>query len=137
MTCMHMCAAVCLHVRMLIRFICQFQKGHVLRTVFTCRRCHQQRTWSSSRVLSGHYLVNQKYVACLYIASVFNYSSCCYLTFTGWSVLSLVLVCCPPSTSTSPLSLVLVLLAMAILHKVAYGVRICIVSISIDLFFSV
>ena len=46
-------------------FMCQFQKGHVLRTVFTCRRCHRQRTWSSSRILSGHYLVNQKLVVCL------------------------------------------------------------------------
>ena len=38
------------------------QKGHVLRALFCCQRCHQhKRTWSSSRVLGGHYLVNQKY----------------------------------------------------------------------------
>lgn len=41
------------------------QKGHVLRALFRCQRCHkQQRTWSSSRVVGGHYLVNQKYVTC-------------------------------------------------------------------------
>ena len=38
------------------------QKGYVLRALFCCQRCHQhKRTWSSSRVLGGHYLVNQKY----------------------------------------------------------------------------
>jgi hypothetical protein len=38
------------------------QKGHVIRLAFSCRRCHQvKRTWSSSRVFAGHYLVNQKY----------------------------------------------------------------------------
>lgn len=35
----------------------------MLRVLFSCRRCHRQRrTWSSSRVLSGLYLANQKYV---------------------------------------------------------------------------
>jgi hypothetical protein len=44
--------------------VCQFQKGHVLRTVFACRHC-RQKTWSSSRIHAGHYLVNQKFVVCL------------------------------------------------------------------------
>ena len=40
------------------------QKGHSIRALFCCRRCKQQRhTWSSSRVLAGHYVVNQKYVS--------------------------------------------------------------------------
>ena len=35
------------------------EKGHVIRLQFRCRCCHQcKRSWSSSRVLSGHYLVN-------------------------------------------------------------------------------
>ena len=38
------------------------QKGHVLRVVFSCRRCQRKRSWSSSRVFANHYLVNQKYV---------------------------------------------------------------------------
>ena len=37
------------------------QKGHVVRVLFVCRRCHQQkRMWASSRIFSGHYLINQK-----------------------------------------------------------------------------
>ena len=44
----------------------QCQKGHAIRALFCCRRCKQQRrTWSSSRVLAGHYMVNQKYVIVL------------------------------------------------------------------------
>ena len=37
------------------------QKGHVIRASYSCCRCHRQkRTWASSRVFGGHYLVNQK-----------------------------------------------------------------------------
>ena len=37
------------------------QKGHVLRAQFRCHYCRQsRRTWSSSRVFGGLYLVNQK-----------------------------------------------------------------------------
>ena len=40
------------------------QKGHSIRALFCCRRCKQRRrTWSSSHVLAGHYVVNQKYVS--------------------------------------------------------------------------
>ncbi|KAL5473357.1 hypothetical protein EMCRGX_G027832 [Ephydatia muelleri] len=37
-------------------------KGHVGRVQFVCPHCKQSRTWASSRVLSGHYLANQKLV---------------------------------------------------------------------------
>jgi hypothetical protein len=46
------------YMGMHVLVVCQFQKGHVLRTFFASRRCHRQRTWSSSRNLAGHYLVN-------------------------------------------------------------------------------
>ena len=133
MTCMHMCVAVCLHVRVLI---------HLSISERTCAlNCFHLSPLSPTKDMvkfasSQWTLPGQPKVCCMLIASVFNYSGYCYLTFTGWSMLSLVLVCCPSSTST-PLSGVLVLLAIAMLHKVAYGVRICIVSISIDFFFSV
>ncbi|XP_064383612.1 uncharacterized protein LOC135332186 isoform X1 [Halichondria panicea] len=39
------------------------QKGHVIRVLYSCRHCrHQKRSWSSSRVFGGHFLVNQKMV---------------------------------------------------------------------------
>ena len=41
----------------------QCQKLHTVRVLFFCRHCKKQRrTWSSSRVLAGHYLVNEMYV---------------------------------------------------------------------------
>ena len=40
------------------------QKGHVLRVVFSCRRCNRKRSWASSRVFAGNYLANQKLVQC-------------------------------------------------------------------------
>ena len=44
------------------------QKGHVLRVKFVCAKCHKQtRIWSSSRIFSGHYLVNQKYIPVYYM----------------------------------------------------------------------
>ena len=46
------------------------QKGHVVRLQFRCRRCQQyKKTWSSSRIFSAHYLVNQKYA----FITMYNY----------------------------------------------------------------
>ena len=43
--------------------LCNTQKDHVLRVKFICGNCRKQsRLWSSPRIFSGHYLVNQKYV---------------------------------------------------------------------------
>ena len=51
-----------MYTKMFADFIITFvQKGHVVRVLFVCRHCHQQkRTWASSRIFSGHYLINQK-----------------------------------------------------------------------------
>ncbi|XP_019856532.1 PREDICTED: uncharacterized protein LOC109585045 [Amphimedon queenslandica] len=39
------------------------KRGHVARLLFVCWCCQQQkRTWSSSRVFGGHYLLNQKMI---------------------------------------------------------------------------
>ena len=38
-----------------------FQKGHVCRVQFTCSKCQHTRTWASSPVFGGQYLVNQRY----------------------------------------------------------------------------
>ena len=47
------------------------QKGHVIRLQFRCRRCHQfKRTWSSSRVFAGHYVINQKYIDTLFLLCI-------------------------------------------------------------------
>ena len=51
------------------------QKGHAIQALFCCRHCKQQkRTWSSSRVLAGHYVVNQKYVEVYYVVVMTNSS---------------------------------------------------------------
>ena len=71
----------------------------MLRLKFLCRRCHvAERTWSSSRVFGGHYLLNQKYTYFkLYVKD---------LTFlcnfiVEWFIVSLVLVFCLSSTWNS------------------------------------
>jgi hypothetical protein len=38
------------------------QKGHVLGALFKCSQCKSSRTWSSSRVLNGQYLVKYLHV---------------------------------------------------------------------------
>lgn len=38
------------------------QKGHVLRAKFRCQVCKQTKSWASSRIIGGHYLVNQRLV---------------------------------------------------------------------------
>lgn len=62
------------------------QKGHVVRVLFVCRRCHQQkRTWASSRIFSGHYLINQKVVHSFSCAGVLEaqYTKFCKFALLG------------------------------------------------------
>ena len=70
-----------MYVALRVFFFLHNKEGHVLRMLFSCRRSHQQkRTWSSSRIFGGHYLLNQKYVSnCLCSVQY------CYL-YTGWCI---------------------------------------------------
>lgn len=63
------------------------QKGHAIRALFCCRRCKQQRrTWSSSRVLAGHYVVNQKMVHAFTCAGMLPSQYIHLSTFSGIGV---------------------------------------------------
>eukprot|EP00731_Ephydatia_muelleri_P000668 Em0001g668a len=54
------------------------KKGHVARVQFVCPHCKQSRVWASCRVLSGHYLANQKLVHAVTCAGMLP---CQYMNF--------------------------------------------------------
>ena len=50
-----------------------------MRLLFKCQRCRlEKRTWSSSRVFGGHYLVNQKLVLFLCVCECVCVSVCVF-----------------------------------------------------------
>ena len=87
------------------------RKVMFFRLKFQCSRCRNTRTWASSRVIGGNYLVNQKYITFTFVVLL------CVL-FSDLCTPSLPLVYYPHSTHTSASSLVLVVLATGTCRKV-------------------
>eukprot|EP00731_Ephydatia_muelleri_P016665 Em0009g1089a len=62
------------------------KKGHVARVQFVCPHCKQSRVWASSRVLSGHYLANQKLVHAFTCAGMLPRQYMNFALFAGMGV---------------------------------------------------
>ncbi|KAL5510349.1 hypothetical protein EMCRGX_G005879 [Ephydatia muelleri] len=59
------------------------KKGHVARVQFVCPHCKQSRVWASSRVLSGHYIANQKLVHAFTCAGILPRQYINFCSFAG------------------------------------------------------
>ncbi|KAL5482064.1 hypothetical protein EMCRGX_G022345 [Ephydatia muelleri] len=62
------------------------KKGHVARVQFVCPHCKQSRVWASSRVLSRHYLANQKLVHAFTCAGMLPRQYMNFYLFAGMGV---------------------------------------------------
>eukprot|EP00731_Ephydatia_muelleri_P003009 Em0001g3009a len=62
------------------------KKGHVARVQFVCPHCKQSRVWASCRVLSGHYLANQKLVHAVTCAGMLPRQYMNFALFAGMGV---------------------------------------------------
>ncbi|KAL5491680.1 hypothetical protein EMCRGX_G017012 [Ephydatia muelleri] len=62
------------------------KKGHVARVQFVCPHCKQSHVWASCRVLSGHYLGNQKLVHAFTCAGMLPRQYMNFALFAGMGV---------------------------------------------------